>query len=81
MIIGKSPVAPVVSFPYYIDQKGIVLLRRRSPSTLNPDAMEVDSMQPEARGDVDDDFIVLINPQNYWDHSIAVHRPTATPQF
>lgn len=81
MIIGKSPVAPVVSFPYYIDQKGIILLRRRSSSAPNPDAMDVDGAQPEASGDVSDDFIVLINPQNYWDHSIAVHRPTATPQF
>jgi len=64
MTIAKSPVSPVVTFPYFITNSGIQLLKRDKEAE-----MEVD----DENYNVLDDFVVSIDPCNYWSHTITTN--------
>lgn len=70
LIIAKSPVSPVVSFPFLIDAQGICLIKR--PGT----------QEEEGQGEGEDplgDYPVELLAGNFWDKLIAA-RPPAHPR-
>lgn len=59
IIVAKSPVSPVVAFPYYITDQGIKMVQRRP----EPGVEAVDEL---------DSFIIDVFSWNYWDRQINV---------
>lgn len=56
MIIAKSPVSPVISFPYYIDSNGLNLIKKSNNHQVNINEI--------------DDYYMEIDSSNYWDQMI-----------
>lgn len=59
MIIAKSPVSPVISFPYYIDSNGLNLIKK---SNVHGNMNEID------------DYYMEIDSSNYWDQMIMCNN-------
>jgi len=70
MTIAKSPVSPVVTFPYYITKFGIKLLHVSETKESGED--EMGGQDPENLSN----YFVEVNPWNYWNQTIYHKPPT-----